>query len=165
MSRPEWWLSVVAERDIALAIQGATPVKDDPAKAQLNQEDLAFNVLLQVAQYLRQREQIPSALADYLAGAIEYAAKAPRTYDEYRKCSKRVDALLKELNFLKETSGPREVLGLREKRHIVRHLELLKAGKHPHLKSQKALAAEFEVSPKTIQRIWKEHMESSPEFE
>lgn len=165
MSRPEWWLSVVAERDIALAIQGATPVKDDPAKAQLNQEDLAFNVLLQVAQYLRQREPVPNELADYLAGAIDRAAMAPRTYDAYRQCSKRVNTLLKELNFVRETSGPRKILRPAQVQAVVAHMKLLTVGDRSHMKSRQELADKLGISLSTVKRIWKEHLESSSDEE
>lgn len=165
MSRPEWWLNVVAERDIALAIQGAAPVEGDHAKAQLNQEDLAFNVLLQVAKYLRQREPVPDELADYLADAIDRAAMASRTYDAYRQYSKRVNTLLKELNFVRETSGPRKILRPAQVQAVVAHMKLLTAGDRSHMKSQQELADKLGISLSTVQRIWKKYEESSPDAE
>ena len=61
---------------ISMAKYGTTASVKDEREAQQDQENLAFDVLLKVAKYLRLREQVPAVLADYLADAIEHAAKA-----------------------------------------------------------------------------------------
>lgn len=162
MSRPEWWKNFVMNNSISRATHGAAPVEHDPAQAQQDQESLAFDVLLQVAKYLRQRKQVPAVLADHLADAIENAAQVSTTHDDDGNYPNRGAVLLKELGFVKETSGRREALSLAQQTLVVRHMALLAEGDHTYMKSQEALATKLRVSKSTIQRVWRKHQESNP---
>lgn len=153
------------EGAISRAEHGAAAVKKDPAKAQQDQESLALDVLLQVVKYLRQREPVPAVLADYLADAIEHAAQISTTPDADGNYPNRGGVLLKELNFVKAASTPRNALRLAEVQVVVAHMKLLTAGDRSHMKSQQELADKLGVSLSTVKRVWREYRKSNPDAE